>query len=219
MKKNKTQKKTDAAVMNAMFGEMGGFEYFVLTNWKKLLAGLGAVCVVVVIALIVAAVQKSAAQKAANALNSASDEAALVQVLKEYGSNKSAAVARMRLANIYINGGKYDKAMEQFELVEKSNPAPEMVSRIRLGQAYLLELSGKSAEAAGRLAALSLDMGMSMGMRAEAGCGAGRIYLALGDKARAAEILKAVVAMKNQVGPGNMEWCSMAQFLLLNAGK
>ena len=79
-----------------------------------------------------------------------------------------------------------------------------------------MEDAGKSAEAAAKLAAVGHDGTCGAALRAEALYGAGRIQLASGDAAKAAEELKLAVSLKPQLAddPVGQEWVRLAEFLL-----
>ncbi len=194
-------------------------EFFVLGNWKKIMIGAAAVLVCIIAAFVSVSVYDSAEAKAAAALTSADGEAALTAALDKYGDCGGAALsARLRLARIYINKGDFAKASGQFALIVAGNPPENILNRMKLDEAYLWECAGDRSKAAARLEAMSLDSSLSAGLRAEAGCGAGRLYLALGDKDKARAALSGAVKLRNAAGMGNTQWCAMAQFLLVSSG-
>lgn len=216
---SKSKKVADSEILDTMLGDFGKFEYIIFTHWKRLIAVCVAVLVVVAIAFGVVQMRKSAAQEAVNVLTAATDEASLQKALAEYSDSPAARFARLRLARIYINQNAYPKAAEQFALIVASNPPSEMLNRIRLDEAYLWENAGELPKAAARLDEMSRDAALPAGIRAEAGCSAGRIYLMLKDTAKAEAVLTLTKNLQPNVGMGNAEWCAMAQYLLLSIKK
>lgn len=212
----RNKKALDAEITSTLLGDIGKIEALMIENWKALITAAVAVVVLIGAVFGVNIYQKSAARKAANVLAGAADEAALTKALQEYPNSPAARYARLRLARIYLNQNKFDEAAAQFRLLEGSGAPAEMLTRMKLDEAYLLERSGKVQEAADRLAAIGRDAAQAAGIRAEANCGAGRLYAQLKalDKAQAAlKLAKSFAAGDN--GPA-AEWGRMADFILVS---
>ena len=212
--KAKRNRQRDAEITGSLMGDLNRFEVFLVENWKIMIAA-GVIGVVAVgIFFSVQAWQNAREGKALNTLSAARTEPALVAALKLYGSEPASREARLRLAHLYLQEAKYDQALEQFALLEKADLPVEMRDRISLDRAYLLEAAGKVQEAADQLDRSCRNTAVSVGLRAEAGYGAGRLYAQLKALDRASASLAAVAGLSRQLaGMPDQEWCRLAAFV------
>ncbi len=212
----KRNKAMDAEIAGTLMGDIGKFELLMVTHWKLIVAA--GIAVVIVIGLVFGfnSCRKAADRKAANALSAATTEDQLERALNEYPDNVAARFARLRLARLYINAGRFEDAVQQFQLLEKSGAPQEMLNRIRLDQAYLLENAGKIKEAAEQFDRYSRDSALPAAIRAEAGYSAGRLFAEQKMLAKAVADLQLAVSLLPEIGSGNIEWCRLARFLMLN---
>jgi hypothetical protein len=217
--KNK-KKALDAEITDALLDDFDKFEHFAVTYWKQI-AGI-AVAIVVGVALwvMISDSQKESERKINDAICNAVTEAEIIKVLKEYPAYSAANYARLRLAKMYLNEKKYDKAYEQFKLLRASNIPREMTWRISLDEAYALELEGKKTAAAAKFAELGADPSLPDGFRCEANYGAGRLYAGLKKNDKARKYL--TKASKIRPGINNQTsvfWVSQAKFMLIRLDK
>lgn len=213
-KKKRDQKALDAEIKNTLNGGIGEFELFFTEHWKALtIAGL-------IIVAVIGGVYggrswyQARQQQAQNALASAQTVEDLEKALQAYGSDSSAAFARIRLARLYMDANKVKDADVQYKALETSGLPPEMLLRVKIDRGYLQEKSGDLKGAAAHFAACAMTPGAAAGLRAEAEFAAGRLYAALKNKDLAKKHLESCVRLQNQVGMGGQQWVTFAQFLL-----
>lgn len=214
--RSRREKEIDAEITHSLFDDLTKFEMFFADHLKMLVVlGLAIVCAAGVTVAVLSH-YRAGQRKAESALSAASTEAELTAALAQYGSHPAARHARLRLARMLTASGQYEKAGEQFAELAKSGLPPELLNRALIDSACLMEDAGKSAEAAAKLAAVGHDETCPAALRAEALYGAGRIQLANGDAAKAAEELKLAVSLKPQLAddPVGQEWVRLAEFLL-----
>lgn len=213
--KNK-KKALDAEITDALLDDFDKFEHFATTYWKQI--GGVAVAIVVGVALwvMISDSKKASEQKINDAICNAKTETGIIKAVKEYPAYPAANYARLRLAKMYLNEKKYDKAYEQFRLLRASNIPREMTWRISLDEAYALELEGKKTAAAAKFAELGANPSLPDGFRCEANYGAGRLYTALKKNDKARKYLRK--ASKVRPGINNQTsifWVSQAKFILI----
>ena len=188
-KKQIDRKALNAEISKAMMNDFERIGQGFVDNRKPL------TLVVVGIALLVAVIcwaaehQKSSELKAQEAISGAADIAALTNALETYGDTSAAPAGRYRLAQLCIKEKKYDEALKQLELAEGGED-PFLNGTVALARGYVLELSGKPAEAAGAFAEVSGNATFPAAMRAEARFAAGRLFVAQNDLARARALLE-----------------------------
>ena len=212
----KRNKAMDAEIAGTLMGDIGKFELLMVTHWKLIVAAGIAVVIVIGLVFGLNSCRKAADRKAANALSAAVTEEQLEQALAQYPDNPAARFARLRLARLYMNADRFEDAVQQFRLLENSGVPQEMLHRIRLDEAYLLENAGKVKEAAEQFDRYSRDAVLPAAIRAEAGYSAGRLFAEQKLLDRAAASLQLAVSLLPEIGGGNLEWCRLARFLMLN---
>ena len=213
--KNK-KKAMDAEITDALLDDFDKFEHFAMTYWKQI-GGLAAAIVVGVALWVMISDSRKATERRINdAICNAKTEAEILKVVKEYPTYNASNYARLRLAKIFLNEKKYDKAYEQFKLLKASSITPELSWRISMDEAYAMELEGKKTAAAERFAAMGVDPSMPDGFRCEANYAAGRLYTGLKQKDKARKYLtkasKARLAVNDQ---SSSFWVSQAKFMLI----
>ena len=213
--KNK-KKALDAEISDALLDDFDKFEHFATTYWKQI--GGIAVAIVIGVALwvMVNDSRKASERKINDAICNAKSEAEIIKLVEKYPAYSAANYARLRLAKMYLNEKKYDKAYTQFKLLRASNIPREMIWRISLDEAYALELEGKKTAAATKFAKLGTDSSLPDGFRCEANYGAGRLYAGLKDNEKARKYL--TKASKIRPGINNQTsvfWVSQAKFMLI----
>ena len=213
--KNK-KKSLDAEITDALLDDFDKFEHFAATYWKHI-AGV-AVAIVIAVALYVAITDaREASQRKINdAICNAKTETEILEVLKQYPDSPAANYARLRLVKGYLKEKKYDKAYEQFKILNSSDIPREMAWRIGLDEAYALELEGKKKDAAAKFAAMGSDSGFPEDLRREANYGAGRIYAALKQNDKAYKYLEKACLGKPRM---NNIWVTQAKFMLVRIDK
>ena len=221
MTKNKNNKKAlDSEITNALLDDFDKFEHFAVSYWKQIGGVATAIVIAVALWVMITNANKTSARKINDTLCNAKSEVAIIAVVKKYPNYPAAHYARLRLAKLYLNEKKYDKAYEQFKLLRASNIPREMTWRIGLDEAYALELEGKKLVAAEAFVKLAGDNSMPSGFRGEANYSAGRLYRSLKKIEKARKYLSK--AAKNQAGMYNQAsvfWAEQAKFLLLRLAK
>lgn len=213
--KNK-KKAMDAEITDALLDDFDKFEHFAMTYWKQI-GGL-AVAIVVGVALwvMISDSRKATERKINDAICNAKTEAEILKVVKEYPTYNAANYARLRLAKIYLNKKKYDKAYEQFKLLRASNIPREMAWRISMDEAYAMELEGKKPAAAEKFVAMGVDPSMPDGFRCEANYAAGRLYTSLKQKDKARKYLTKASRIRPAINnQASIFWVSQAKFMLI----
>ncbi len=232
--KGKNKKAIDAEITSTVFDDFEKFEFFFVTYWKQIIY----LCVAIIFG--VAAVgsymawQKikannasgvfAEAQKPVTGKDSAPDykamEEKLLTAIRQYPFEAAALGARLRLARLYVQDSNFDKAFEQYKILAALKLPEEMRWRIRLDEAYGLELCGKTDQAIAKFIEASADLFSPEDFRCEANFGAGRLYLQNGDKVNAEKYLikavnaKATVTEMQQQESGISFWQSQAKFTL-----
>ena len=106
----------------------------------------------------------------------------------------------------------YAAALEDLRTLIASAPAEPLLGNARLAEAYLLEVMGKTEEAARLFAELGSSMELASNLRAEANVNAGRLFIQLKKFDDAASALNRAVNPDRQSAAA---WCSMAHSLLV----
>ena len=205
-------RKLNAELSRALMNDVERLELGFATYWRQI--AVVAVIAAVVVALVFWGFSHSrrTAREAAFTLADASTVTELAAALDKYGDQPGAAAARFRLAKLRIDAKEYDAALAELRTLIASAPAEPLLGSARLAEAYLLEVMGKTAEAAGLFAELGRSMELSSNLRAEANANAGRLYIQLKKFDDAAAALARAVNPDRQ---STAAWCRMAQSLLL----
>jgi len=217
--KNK-KKALDAEITDALLDDFDKFEHFAVTYWKQI--GAVAIAIVVGVALwvMISDSRKATERRINDEICNAKTETEIIAVIKKYPAYPAANYARLRLAKIYLEGKKYDKAYAQFKLLRSSDIPREMTWRINLDEAYALELEGKETSAAEKFAVMAADPSLPDGLRCEANYAAGRLYSVLKQNDKAVKYLtkasKIRPAVNNQAAAF---WVSQAKFMLIRLEK
>lgn len=212
--KNK-KKALDAEITDALLDDFDKFEHFAVSYWKQI-AGLAAAVVIgVTLWVVIADIRKTDRKRADDAICNARTEKELLAAIKTYPGYPAVNDARLRLAKIYLDGKKYDRAHEQFSALLASDIPREMVWRVNLNDAYALELEGKKEAAAARFAVIGADGAMPDELSGEANYGAGRLYFVL----KQHDLARKYLARASAIRPGQYNqaaffWSSQAKFIL-----
>lgn len=218
-KKSEAAKK-DPKAMNkeigeALFTEEERAGMFFAKHWKKLLVAaiLAIVAITAVFAIIKhrEAKQKAAIAELALAKTAAELEAAIAKNPKVPGVD----AARFRLAKMYENEKKYDKARQTLEALSTSTEDVYNRNRAQLDIGYILELEGKDADAVKKFSALANTATLPPAVRAEAAYAAARLHIARKETAEAQKVLAMILALKIDPAtqPGAALWQQRAQLL------
>ncbi|MBS1371694.1 MAG: hypothetical protein HPZ91_17250 [Lentisphaeria bacterium] len=211
-KKEIDKKALNAEISKVMMNDFERIGQGVIDYWKPL------ALVVVGIAVLVAAIcwaaghQKSSARRAQEALAEASSIGELTGALETYGTSPAAPATRYRLASLYIKDKKYDEALGQLKLASGSEDA-YLNGNIALTGAYVLEQTGRLADAAAKFAALSGDAAFPAVMRAEARFAAARLYVKQKELAQAAGLLAQIPSSDVPQGAAS-SWDELSSALL-----
>ena len=213
-KKPRDRKALDAEIKNSLTSGIGEFELFFMEHWKALTAAGLALVLAIGVVYGARGWMRSRELKAQDALASAQTVEALQKALAQYGSSPSASFARIRLARLCMQEKKLKEAEAQYKLLETSGLPPEMLMRVKIDRAYLIEKSGDLKTAAEMLAKCAANSAASAGLRAEAEFGAGRLYAAQKNGELAKKHLDNCIRLQNQIGAGGQQWVSFAKFMM-----
>jgi hypothetical protein len=231
IKKSKNKKAIDAEITSTVFDDFEKFEFFFVTYWKQIIYFCIAIILGVALVGSFFAWQKITDSKAAELFaqaqsgsNAADGEKGMalkiLAALKQYPSEPAAFGARLRLARIYVRNNDFEKAFEQYKILAASKIPDEMRLRIRMDEAYALELSGKVDQAIAKFSDCAKDSFNPEDFRCEANFNAGRLYLqAKNDSVNARAFLTKAVNALMQAGGTQMDggvifWQRQAKFML-----
>ena len=209
--KNK-KKSMDAEITDALLDDFDKFEHFAATYWKHIAGVAVAIVVAVALYVIITDAREASQRKVNDTICDAKTESEILEVLKQYPDYPAANYARLRLAKSYLKDKKYEKAYEQFKILNSSDIPREMAWRIGLDEAYAIELEGKKEAAAAKFAAMGADSAFPEALRREANYGAGRIYAELKQNDKAYKYLEK--ACMGKAAMSNI-WVIQAKFLLV----
>lgn len=213
-KVKKDSKALNKEIGNALFSDDERFEMFFAANWKKIMAAAVAVVVVITLVFAIRLHVANNAKRASAKLAAASSAADLEKALAENADAAGADAARFRLAGMYIAEKKYAQAQTALDKLADSAAEPSLRNKARLSAAYMLEMSGKLADAAQRFSAIAAQHSNPSVMRAEAAYAAGRLYLALNKKAEAKQVLNQLQLMETASASNAVGfWKDRAQML------
>ena len=213
-KVKKDSKALNKEIGNALFSDDERFEMFFAANWKKIMAAAIAVVVVITLVFAVRLHLANAAKRASAKLATASTAADLEKALAENSDAAGADAARFRLAGMYIADKKYAQAQAVLDKLAVSAAETSLRDKARLSAAYMLEMSGKLADAAQRFSAIAATNTIPSSIRAEAAYSAGRLYLALNRKTEAKQVLNQLQLMEvSQSATAVSFWKDRAQML------
>lgn len=210
----KNPKALNKEIGEALFSEEERAGMFFARHWKKLLVAaiLAIVAITAVFAVIKhrEATRKAATAELAKAKSAAELEAAVAKTPKVPGSD----IARLRLAKMYVEDKKYDKARQTLEALNASEDLYiRNLAQLEIG--YILELEGNVDKAVEKFSALANNRTLPPAVRAEAVYTTARLYVAKKDTAKAKEMLKTVMEMKIDptTQPGAAMWQERAAVL------
>lgn len=194
-----TDKKINNGMGEALFSDRERFEMWFTENWKK--TAIIALGVVVVFSAAFGIAGHIKAKRIAGAaeLSAATTIDTLKAALKKNSDNPASSIARLRLANMLFDAGKYTDAIEYLNAIAADKNADQMlVNTAKLNIAKALELSGKLEESADAFSKCAAASGDNMSIKAEAAFGAARLYAKLGKTAKAlAEITNIKSSVKD----------------------
>ncbi|MDR0931752.1 MAG: tetratricopeptide repeat protein [Victivallales bacterium] len=190
-KKEIDKKALNAEISKVMMSDFERIGQGIVDYWKPLSVTVIGIAVLVSVICYAAAHQKKSTRLAQEALSEASNVAELSSVLDTYGDSSAAPTARYRLATLYIAEKKYDEALKTLELAAGSKNV-HLNGSVALLEAYVLEKTGKLADAAAKFEAIDNNAEFSSVMRAEARFAAARLYVKQNRIEQALVLLKQV---------------------------
>ena len=215
-KVKKNSKALNAEIENALFNDVERWEMFFAAHWKQILAVACAVVVAVTAIFAWHHYSVKAKHTAAEQLGAANTVAELQNAVAKYPDAPGVAFARYRMAQLLIEEKKYDQAVSELAKVASAADA-SLRRKARLTEAYAIELSGKLENAAVKFAALGTVPDASPAIKCEAIYSAGRLYVKLGKKAEAKEVLKNAAAVSLSNGSESAAYWKASAEELLNS--
>jgi len=213
---SKKNKVSDGDIAKVLLDDLDRFEHFTITYWKEIVIFCVAVVVFVAVFAITVNVRTSMKEKAFSVIAEAKTEEAINKVISEYPGNPAINSARLKLASIYMGDKKYDKALEQYQFIAGESDIPdEMRWRAKLNSFYILELMGKTEQAAAGFAEFGSNTLLPEAFRNEANYSAARLYCSLKniDKAKASLKLASAAAPANIRGFQSF-WATQSKLFL-----
>lgn len=187
--KNKDNKKhLDAEINRVLLNDFDKIENFVVTRWKQMFIGAGVIIVLIAIAYGIMLKKENDELAAQRAIANAATKQQLVEVIDRYKSYKEADFARIRLARIYSAEKDYAKALELYKTVALNTQDQDLKCQMLLDEAYMLEKSGKFADAVKSFMIIGNNSMYAKGVRAEAYYSALRLSVKENKKDEAAKI-------------------------------
>jgi len=213
-KVKKNSKQLNREIENTLFSDNERFEMFFAANWKKIMAAAIAVVVAITLVFAIRMHVAKAGRQASAKLAAAANAAELEKALAENPRAAGADAARFRLAGMYQADKKYDRAYQVLDKLAANAAEPQLRNKARLTAAYMLELAGKTADAVKRFSAIAALPATPAASRAEASYAAGRLYLQLGNKTEAKQVLGKLRMMEAPAGDVAVGfWKERAQML------
>lgn len=188
----KKQKQQDAVIKNAV-DDFDKFEDFVSVNLKNIIISFVIIAVLLVIGSVAYILIEKENMRVSAELTDAETVEELKAAIAKFKDNDSVYPAKLRLATLYFNQGKYEEAQSVYISLAVDAPAGEVRNRARLNQAYTLEALNKPIEAADKFAVIGEDRNkVPEYIRDEANFAAGRIYIAQNKPEKAKACLKLI---------------------------
>ena len=208
----KDPKALEREITNELFTDEERARMFFAQYWKYVVA----VAVLAVLAVTswfavtrhFETVKNDNTARLADAKTAAEIEAAI----KNAADAPGADAARFRLAKLYVEEKKYDKARQVLSALAGTTDDVTNRDRAQLNIAYTLELEGKTADAAEKFSELASNTAIAAAIRAEAGYASGRLYIDLKKPVEAKKALGMLRAMKikPEEQPGTAAWQALA---------
>ena len=191
-KNDKDKQKQHAEILKGAVDDFDKFEDFFTSNIKNILIGFAvAALIITVTAIGYSKYQQSVIAKSAE-LTTAKTVEELEAVIKKYPQINAVYPAKMRLATLFFNSAKYEKASALYKELASTAPVGEIRNRARLNEAYTLEAMNKSLPAAALFAAIGMDASLPAYIKDEANYSAARIYAAAKKNDKAKSCAKAI---------------------------
>lgn len=187
-KKEINKKALNAEISKAMWNDLERLEMGFVSSWKWIACAAVGLAVLVSAICWIASYRKHSEQTAREALSAAKTVDELIAVLAVHGESPAAHAAHFRLAGLYLQDRKFDKALEELKLAEGDGDS-YAAGNVAITEGYVLELSGKRDAASEKFAAVASDPAIPSPMRAEARFAAGRLYVQQQQLERAASLL------------------------------
>ena len=185
----KQTQQMNAEMSSALFSERERFEMLFAENWKKIAVAGFIIALAVALAFAAWSFTNRSARQAAYAFADAVDAPAIEKALAQNPGKRGALAARQRLIQLYVDAKKYNEALAQLKLVAADPEADNSVrGNAALNEALILELTGKSKEAAAVFAKAAGNINFSNSIRLQA-CAAAARLLAPADPDGAAAVL------------------------------
>jgi len=213
-KAKKDSKALNAELETALFDDVERCELFFTKHWKPAVAIALAVVVAVTAAFALHARSVRHNRAAAARLSAALTATDLEKALAAEPNAPGADMARYRLTGLYVENKEFDKALKTLAVISAGSDNI-LRAKSRMAEAYVYELTGKTAEAAQKFLTLSASSELSPAGKLEASCAAGRLCIKLGRKDEAKSVLnKAAAIAIPQDSPSAWYWKNQAAELL-----
>jgi len=171
------KKALDVEISRTMMTDFERLAHGFITYWKPIAATVVGLAILISAISWAAAHQKKVAREAREALAGAATVETLEKALADHAGSHAAAPARFRLAVMLIQLKNYDKAIAQLKQIGDADGDASLAANAALTEGYVLELSGKAADAAAKFAELAGLTTAPMAVRAEARYAAGRLFV------------------------------------------
>ena len=148
-------KKIDSEIGQALFSDTERFEMWFAAYWKPVTVVAVILAVLTAVVFWVATARSAAERKAAFELADAATEAELTAVLKKYPDHAGSAVARFRLAKLFLDAKKYQEALKELDAFANASGADAtLAAQAKMAAGYACELSNNIKDAIPRFLAV-----------------------------------------------------------------
>ena len=188
--KNKTAFKS----VDTISKDLDIVDSFVLKNWKKY------VYIAIGIVVVFAAVLFFYEHRANNNLIQAQEiftartAPELQKMIDKYPNSEAVGYSRLKLASMYFQDKKYDKAQALYADEVKNGKSDFLISLAKLNNCYATEVLGNKDKAAAGFEEIADNAKISEAVRAEAAYSSGRILMNLGKKQEALKYLNLCIS-------------------------
>jgi len=189
---DKAKQKQQDQIIKGAVDDFDKFEDFVSTNLKNIMITFVVIAVLLVIGSVVYIQINKENMRISGELTAAETIDELKAAIQKYGDNESVYPARLRLATIYFNDGKFKEAQNIYASLSVDAPPGEIKNRSKLNVAYTMEALNMPNEAADQFSSIGQDLSAPEYIRNEANFSAGRIYLAENKPEKAKGCLKSI---------------------------
>lgn len=141
--------------------------------WRQATGVIAAIVAIWIIANIATRIARNTLEKGFSAAGAATTTDELATVARQYKGTAAGAQAEIKLARMFYEEGKFDRAATRFSLLTTEYPKSHLLDAARLGEAFALEADDKTIQAEKRFEEVA-EKAQDPGIRLEALIGVAR---------------------------------------------